>query len=162
MKTSEVNENLIGKRCECVSFGSRITGQIISIEEDEYCVRVNIHLDTPQRWGADLYTEESNWARKCDEFGSLGYLRVLPEPQEPNYETCVATFTEDISDFERRIFDDSVAWGVETLKEWIDSYESSRFTQIGEDMAVITSEYNMEAIVKWLRENSPVHAICRK
>ena len=103
-----------------------------------------------------------NWARKCDEFGSLENLRILPEPQEPNYETCVVTFAEKIPDFEKRIFDDPVAWGVETLKEWIDSYESSRFTQIGEDMAVITSEYNMEAIVKWLRENSPVHAICRK
>ena len=49
MKTTEVNESLIGKRCECVSFGSRVTGRIISIEEDEYCVRVNIRLDTPQR-----------------------------------------------------------------------------------------------------------------
>ena len=58
MKTTEVNESLIGKRCECVSFGSRVTGQIISIEEDDYCVRVNIHLDTPQRWGEYLYPEE--------------------------------------------------------------------------------------------------------
>ncbi len=156
MKTTEVNESLIGKRCECVSFGLRVTGRIISIEEDEYCVRVNIRLDTPQRWGADLYTEECNWARKCDEFGSLGYLRVLPEPQEPNYETCVATFAEDIPDFERRIFDDPAAWGVETLKEWIDSYESSRFTPLDERTAVITSEYNMEAIVKWLRDNTPL------
>ena len=82
MKTTEVNESLIGKRCECVSFGSRVTGRITSIEEDEYCVRVNIRLDTPQRWGADLYTEECNWARKCDEYGSLGYLGILPEPKD--------------------------------------------------------------------------------
>ena len=162
MKTSEVNESLIGKRCEIVRFGMRIKGRIEAIDKDTYCVRVKVKFDTPQRWGEYLYPEEWNWARKCDEFGSLENLRILPEPQEPNYETCVVTFAEKIPDFEKHIFDDPVAWGVETLKEWIDAYESSRFTQIGEDMAVITSEYNMEAIVKWLRENSPIHAICRK
>lgn len=162
MKTSEVNENLIGKRCKIVRFGSRITGRITAIEEDDYCVRVRIRFDTPQRWGEYLYPEEWNWARKCDEFGSLENLRILPEPQEPNYETCVATFTEDISDFERRIFDDSVAWGVETLKEWIDSYESSRFTSLNERTAVITSEYNMETIVKWLRDSTPLLDISGK
>lgn len=51
MKTTEVNESMIGKRCECVSFGSRVTGRITSIEEDEYCVRVNIRLDTAPTLG---------------------------------------------------------------------------------------------------------------
>ena len=68
----------------------------------------------------------------------------------------MATFTEDIPAFERRIFDDPAAWGVETLKEWIDSYESSRFTPLNKRTAVITSEYNMEAIVKWLRDSTPL------
>ena len=33
------------------------------------------------------------------------------------------------------IFDDPEAWGVASLKEWIDSYESSRFTQTDERTA---------------------------
>ena len=37
------------------------------------------------------------------------------------------------------IFDDAEAWGVDTLKGWIDSYESSRFTAIDSHTAVITS-----------------------
>lgn len=42
-------------------------------------------------------------------------------------------------------------WGAVNLKEWIDSYESSRFTQIDERTAIITSEYNMGHIEEWLR-----------
>ena len=162
MKTSEVNENLIGKRCEIVRFGLRIKGRIVAIDKDTYSVRVKVKFDTPQRWGTDLYTEEWNWARKCDEFGSLENLRILPEHKEPNYETVVVTFAEKIPDFEKRFFDDPAAWGGETLKEWIDSYESSRFTPLNERTVVITSEYNMEAIIKWLRENTPLHVISRK
>ena len=36
------------------------------------------------------------------------------------------------------------------LKEFIDGYESSRFTQISETEAIITSEYNMNHIVDWI------------
>ena len=35
-------------------------------------------------------------------------------------------------------------------KEFIDGYESSRFTQISETEAIITSEYNMNHIVDWI------------
>lgn len=41
-------------------------------------------------------------------------------------------------------------FGVESLKEFIDGYESSRFTQISETEAIITSEYNMNHIVDWI------------
>jgi hypothetical protein len=54
---------------------------------------------------------------------------------------------------------DYKTWGVVNLKEWIDSYESSRFTQIAYDMAVITSEYNTEHIEEWLRQNTPILSI---
>ena len=53
-------------------------------------------------------------------------------------------------------FDDPEAWGVETLKEWIDSYESSRFTQTDERTVVITSEYNMTHVKEWLEQHTPI------
>lgn len=39
-----------------------------------------------------------------------------------NYETLIVLFAEPIRTLDN-IFDDSEAWGVETLKEWIDSYK---------------------------------------
>lgn len=42
---------------------------------------------------------------------------------------------------------------------WYNSYESSRFTQIAYDMAIITSEYNTEHIEEWLRQNTPILSI---
>lgn len=72
-----------------------------------------------------------------------------------NYETLIVTFAEPIrvlDDF----FDDPETWGVATLKEWIDSYESSRFTQTDERTAVITSEYNMTSVRAWLERHMPI------
>ena len=54
------------------------------------------------------------------------------------------------------IFDDAEAWGVDTLKGWIEDYESSRFTAIDTHTAVITSEYNMECVKAWLERNTPI------
>lgn len=59
-----------------------------------------------------------------------------------NYRTLIVTFAEPIRILDS-YFDDAEAWGVASLKEWIDGYESTRFTQTGEHTAVITSEYNM-------------------
>ncbi len=73
-----------------------------------------------------------------------------------NYETLIVLFTEPIRTFEESIFDDPEAWGVASLKEWIDSYESSRFTQTDERTAVITSEYNMLHVKVWLERNTPI------
>lgn len=73
-----------------------------------------------------------------------------------NYETLIVLFAELIRTLEESIFDDPEAWGVETLKEWIDSYESSRFTQTDERTPVITSEYNMTHIKEWLERNTPI------
>lgn len=73
-----------------------------------------------------------------------------------NYETIIVKFAEPIRTLEESIFDDPEAWGVETLKEWIDSYESSRFTQTDERTAVITSEYNMTHVKEWLERNTDI------
>ncbi len=72
-----------------------------------------------------------------------------------NYETLIITFTEPIRTLDN-IFDDPEAWGVASLKEWIDSYESSRFTQTDERTAVITSEYNMTHVKEWLERNTRI------
>ena len=66
-----------------------------------------------------------------------------------NYETIIVTFAEPICMLDG-FFDDPEAWGVETLKEWVDSYESTRFTPIDEYRAVITSEYNTTSVREWL------------
>ena len=57
-----------------------------------------------------------------------------------NYQTLIVTFAEPIRTLDN-YFDDVEAWGVASLKEWIDSYESTRFTQTDDCTAVITSEY---------------------
>lgn len=54
------------------------------------------------------------------------------------------------------IFDTPQTWGASTLKEWIDSYESTRFTQIGDNSAVITSKYNILFVIEWLQRNTPI------
>ncbi len=48
-----------------------------------------------------------------------------------NYATLIVTFAEPIRTLDD-FFDDSEVWGVKTLKEWVDSYESTRFTPIDE------------------------------
>ena len=65
---------------------------------------------------------------------------------EAGYQTLIVKFS----------FDDAEAWGVDTLKGWIDSYESSRFTAIDSHTAVITSEYNMECLKEWLEKCTPI------
>ena len=70
----------------------------------------------------------------------------------------IVTFGDPIGTLDT-IFEDVKTWGVCSLKEWIDSYESTRFTPIGTDKAVITSEYNMECVKEWLEHNTPIKNI---
>lgn len=72
-----------------------------------------------------------------------------------NYETLIVIFAEPIRALDN-LFDDTEAWGIATLKEWIDGYESSRFTQADERTAVITSEYNMTHVREWLERNTDI------
>lgn len=74
---------------------------------------------------------------------------------ETTYKTIIVTFEESI-DRVNRIFDTPQLWGASTLKEWIESYESTRLTQIGDNSAVITSEYNMSFVVGWLQRHTPI------
>ena len=71
------------------------------------------------------------------------------------YQTLIVKFSEPITALDD-IFDDAEAWGASTLKEWIDSYESTRFTATDSHTAVITSEYNMECVTQWLKRQTPI------
>ena len=77
---------------------------------------------------------------------------------EAGYQTLIVKFGKPITELDG-IFDDAEAWGVDTLKKWIDDYESSRFTAIDSHTAVITSEYNMECLLKWLKCHTPIAEI---
>ena len=72
-----------------------------------------------------------------------------------DYQTLIVKFSEPITELDG-IFDDAEAWGVDTLKGWIEDYESSRFTAIDTHTAVITSKYNMERVKAWLERNTTI------
>ena len=134
MKTTEVNKELVGRRCECMCLGSMVTGVIEDITVTKYTAEVKVRYDEPQRWGNEVL--HSGWAHgdKDDESGSLKYLRLLPEPVRPDYETLIVTFCDPIRTLERRIFDD----------------------QIGDCTAVVTSEYNMASVREWLARHTEI------
>lgn len=155
MKTTEVNRDIIGKRCECIFTGMIVTGVIEDVRRTEYTTDVKVRFDEPHQWGNKVYFDLWAWARCIDEFGTLRHLQLLPEKEEPTYQTMLITFAVKIQTL-NDIFDDRQAWGVSTLKEWVDNYESSRFTQTGEYEAVITSEYNMTNVMEWLQEHTPI------
>ena len=70
-----------------------------------------------------------------------------------SYDTLIITFSEPIRVLDG-MFEDTDTWGVSTLKEWVDTYESTRFTPINDYTAVITSEQ------AWNRKRSePIKAL---
>ena len=71
------------------------------------------------------------------------------------YQTIIVKFKDTIAELDS-FFSDVEFWGVATLKEWIDDYESTRFTQTDSHTAVITSEYNIECVKEWLRKHSDI------
>lgn len=72
-----------------------------------------------------------------------------------SYDTLIITFSEPIRVLDG-MFEDTDTWGVSTLKEWVDTYESTRFTPINDYTAVITSEYNMKPVREWLEHYMPI------
>lgn len=55
---------------------------------------------------------------------------------KPIYHTMKVVFAEPIRAL-NEMFSDTQSWGVSTLKEWIDGYESTRFTAIDGHTAII-------------------------
>lgn len=155
MKTKDVNEEIIGKRCKSIFTGLMVTGVIEEIKISEYTAEVKVRYDEPLQWGNVSYESDWSFGRLSDEFGSLSHLEIIDD----SYRTIRVRFQKSISEINRMFTADYKTWGAVNLKEWIDSYESSRFTQIAYDIAIITSEYNMEHIEEWLRKNTPFSTI---
>ena len=86
--------------------------------------------------------------------GLITLWRILNAPV-PTYQTLIVKFGETIENL-NRIFDDAEFWGTSTLKGWVESYESTRLTEIGKDTAVITSEYNMDYVKEWLERHATI------
>ena len=86
MKTSEVNESLIGKRVACVITGMQTTGTIIGVVHDydklspdrPPCSKgVRIKLDYPTQWGDDEYDEIESISRVSDDLGDLSNTHLI-------------------------------------------------------------------------------------
>ena len=135
MKTTEVNKELIGRRCECIFTGLMVTGVIEDTEENEHTIEVKVRFDHPHQWGDDLYNDVWAWGRKIDEFG------------------------EPISRIDRSVFEDVATWGVCSLQGWVNSYESVRFVAIDDHTAIITGEYNMEQVKVWLEKYTSIKSL---
>ncbi|GHV15558.1 hypothetical protein FACS1894179_10110 [Bacteroidia bacterium] len=155
MKATEVNDSLIGKRCKCIFTGLMVTGTIEETGVNRYTAEVKVRFDEPHRWGNEIFEYDFSTARLCDGFGSLRHLEIIDD----GYQTIKVTFSENIREINRMFTRDYKNWGVVNLKEWIDNYESSRFTQIDGHRAIITSEHNMEHLKEWLAKNTPVAMI---
>jgi hypothetical protein len=152
MKTTEVNDSIIGKRCKSIFTGLMVTGVIEEININEHAAEVKVRFDEPHVWGDDKYESSWSFARLCDEFGSLHHLEIIDD----KYEAIKIIFSQTIREINRMFANNYSNWHTVNLKEWIDNYESSRFTQIGANTAIITSEYNMENVKEWLSKHTPI------
>lgn len=149
MKTTEVNKNIIGKRCKCIFTGLMVTGTIEDTEITKYSAAVKVRFDEPHQWGNEEYKSDWSSARLCDEFGSLHHLEIIDD----QYQAIKITFSQTIREINKMFVRDYSSWQTVNLKEWINSYETTRFTQVEEHTAIITSEYNMEFVKEWLKKN---------
>jgi hypothetical protein len=75
---------------------------------------------------------------------------------ENRYETIIVTFEKSIREIDQVFSDAPQVWGTSSLKEWIEGYETTRFTEIGECKAIITSEDNMNYVKEWLITHIPM------
>lgn len=77
MKTSEINETLIGRRVSGVLTAQRVTGTITGLENGEYTIGVVVKLDTPVQWGDCIYKQYTSTARKSDGWGNLQLTELI-------------------------------------------------------------------------------------
>ena len=94
MKTTEVNESIIGKRCKCIFTGLMVTGTIEEIKIGKHTAEVKVRYDEPHQWGNLEY--EYGWAfgRVHDEFGSLRHLEIIDD----QYQAIKVTFAAELFD----------------------------------------------------------------
>lgn len=88
MKTSEINDGLIGKRVSGIFTGLKVIGTIIGIVEDydesnpsrHLCSKgVKIELDHPVLWGEYEYYQYESTSRVSDDWGNLSYTHLISE-----------------------------------------------------------------------------------
>lgn len=84
MKSTEVNDSIIGKRCKCIFTGLMVTGVIENINRAQYTAEVKVRFDEPHNWGGELYESDWSFARLHDEFGSLHHLEIIDGTRSPN------------------------------------------------------------------------------
>ena len=77
MKTTEVNDSIIGKRCKSIFTGLMVTGTIEEIKITEYTAEVKVSYDKKHRWGNDVYKEGWSFARLHDDFWTLQHLEII-------------------------------------------------------------------------------------
>jgi acyl dehydratase len=77
MKASEVNREIIGKRCRCIFTAMMVSGVIEDIDITLHTAEVKVRFDEPVQWGDDLFHSTWAHARLSDEFGSLHYLEII-------------------------------------------------------------------------------------
>lgn len=77
MKTSEVTNELINKKVECVVTGLKTTGIITGVIDNQWSKGVIIKLDTPVQWGDDVFTILHSTSRKSDDFGNLSNTNLI-------------------------------------------------------------------------------------
>ncbi len=72
---------------------------------------------------------------------------------EVKYQTIKVIFSATIEEINKGFTSYYSSWHVGNLKEWIENYKTSSFTQIDERTAIISSDYNMGNIREWLSNN---------
>ena len=154
MKPTEVNNTIIGKRCKCIFTGMMVTGVIEEITKDQHAVQVKVRFDVSHRWGDEFYEYNWSFASLSDGFGSLHHLEIIDD----KYQADQVIFLKTIQEINRDFVRDYAKWQRVNLKEWIDNYKSSRFTQVSECSAIITSE-DTDHLKEWLKKNSPIKSI---
>lgn len=77
MKTTDINESLIGKKVKGIFTGLEITGEIVGIVEDEYSKGVRIFMDEEVNWGGSWYRYYESTARKFDDWGNLNHTELI-------------------------------------------------------------------------------------
>ena len=107
------------------------------------------YVNLPVSMAADILRMSRKYSEKCTEILPLS-MTLNDCIMEKNYETLHITFRKPLAEIDKEFEEEKEMFGVESLKEFIDGYESSRFTQISETEAIITSEYNMNHIVDWI------------
>ncbi|QGY45931.1 hypothetical protein GM418_20310 [Maribellus comscasis] len=154
MKSTEVNNSIIGKRCKCIFTGMMVTGVIEEITKDQHAAHVKVRFDEPHVWGNEQFEYNWSFARLSDGFGSLRYLEIIDD----KYQTIRVFFSKTIREIDRDFVRDYTKWQRVNLKEWVDNYESSRFTQISECSTIITSDDTVH-LIEWLKRNIQVKSI---